>query len=146
MAACVHQRGECMLRGFMKWGRVHQVCTSEGDISRSAVSNWHLKSYGKLVFFKNMSFTTKGLQRFPDEYIFFGWTWWELFGRWELFDPMGIIIFFAGGQDGDYLAGGNLRMSIHSGDTIGEGLAARISPLQWYKDKISPQSRNCWLS
>ena len=32
MAACVHQRGECMLRGFMKWGRVHQVCTSEGDI------------------------------------------------------------------------------------------------------------------
>ena len=55
----------------------------------------------------------------------------------------GIIIFFAGGQDGDYLAGGNLRMSIHSGDTIGEGLAARISPLQLYKDKISPQSRNC---
>ena len=43
---------------------------------------------------------------------------------------VGIIIFFAAGQDGDYLAGGNLRMSIHSGDTIGEGLAAMISPLQ----------------
>ena len=48
----------------------------------------------------------------------------------EIIWQVGIIIFFAGGQDGDYLAGGNLRMSIHSGDTIGEGLAARISPLQ----------------
>ena len=55
---------------------------------------------------------------------------------WQLFFYVDETIFSPGGHHLDYLAGGNLRMSIHRGDTIGECLAPRISPpeiVQEYK-------------
>ena len=98
--------------------RVHQVCPSEGCESTPSlptITTW-------------VNFNLTGDRKLEDGDVkkIYG-----VFFLWRQYH------FFAGGHR-DYLAGGNLRMSIHRGDTIGECLAPRISPpeiVQEYKIK-----------